>query len=749
MMMLEKVLRWIAIGGVFALPFVCLIVSTSLFFPFITGKNFAFRLIVEVMTAAWLALAFVSPMYRPKRPGRAGSWILGALALFVLVIGLADAFGAVPFKSFWSNFERMDGWVTLAHLLLYTTVAASVMQTENLWRRLFQTSLVLSGALSVYGFLQIIGVTALGQGGDTGLTARIDATFGNPIYFAAYMLFHVFLAAMLWAQSWVERDRGGRIAPSLLYGLVIVLDTAALFFTGTRGAMLGLIGGTLLSCLLLVFFARNSRNAWRAATAAVAGILILAGAFWMVRDAAWVQRVGFLQRLASISIDDATTKARFLNWGIAWEGIKERPILGWGQENYAIVFDKHFDPRMHGQEPWFDRVHNVVFDWLVAGGFLGLFAYLSIFGAALWALWRRTREGIYAFTIAERSILTGLLAAYFCHNFFVFDNVTSYILFGTVLAYIAQRASSARGVPAIFASRKLDSAYLPYLAITLAILLWAVAWFVNARALEQNRALLQAVGPQENIAINLDYFERAIAVGSLGTQEAREQLAQAASQVAGMNAPEEVKQAFFTLATSEMEKQHEASPLDARFPLFLGAVYQAYGQLDSAKVWLDTAQTLSPEKQTILFERGQNAFNRGSMEEALALFREAHELAPEIVQSRILYASVAVRAGQDALASQILAPIVESGEAADQRILAAYVDVGRLQPLIPLWRARIQAKPDDVQAYFTLAAVYYELGNRTEAINALEAAKAAHPSVAAQADPLIQQIRAGTADIGR
>src|SRR3989344_1025621 len=128
-MTIENALRSVVLVGIFALPFIVFIVMTSLFFPFITGKNFAFRIIVEVMTGAYLALALVNPVYRQKRTA-----LLGAFALFVIVVALADAFGVYPFKSFWSNFERMDGWITLAHLFFYFVVVASVLNTEKLWR---------------------------------------------------------------------------------------------------------------------------------------------------------------------------------------------------------------------------------------------------------------------------------------------------------------------------------------------------------------------------------------------------------------------------------------------------------------------------------------------------------------------------------------------------------------------------------------------------------------------------------------
>src|SRR5205085_82544 len=163
-----------------------------------------------------------------------------------------------------------------------------------------------------------IGKEAIGQGGVAGLEARIDATFGNPIYFAIYMLFHVFIAAYLWAQLLQSERRQKWLWPSIFYGITILFDTMSVLFSGTRGT-----------------------------------------------------------------------------------------ILGWGQENYAIVFDKYYDPRMYGQEPWFDRVHNIIFDWLVAGGFPGLILYLLIFAALLRVLWKAD-----VFTLSERSILTGLLVGY-------------------------------------------------------------------------------------------------------------------------------------------------------------------------------------------------------------------------------------------------------------------------------------------------------------------------------------------------
>ncbi|MDP3645524.1 MAG: O-antigen ligase family protein [bacterium] len=753
-MILEKVLKWIVVTGVFCLPFVVLIVSSSMFFPFITGKNFAFRIIVEIITGAWLVLALISDTYRPRR-----SWIVGAFALFVLVMAIADAQGAYPFKSFWSNYERMDGWITLIHTLAYLVVASSVLASEKIWRLLLQLNLGVSVFLSMYGVLQLAGFTALGQGGQAGLaTARVDATFGNPIYLAVYMLFNVAIAAILWLQMWHIRPPGKRLAPSLAYGAIIVFDTLALFLTGTRGTMLGLIGGTILA-ILLVTFLEGSRRMRMVAIASLIGLAIVGGGLRLGKDTTFVRSVASLHRLATISIFDTTVQARFYNMGMAWQGVKERPLLGWGQENYAIVFDKYFDPRMHHAEPWFDRTHNVIFDWLVTGGFLGLITYFSIFAAALWVIWRPSAERGSTeasrlnvrpniLSIPERAIFTGLLAGYTFHNLTVFDNVTSYILFATVLAYIVWREREARKNTPLFTQKFLPQNSVPFVVVIVGIITFTGVWWVNVRSMTANRLLLQAMAPQkEGIVKNLENFKKAIAYGTFGTQEAREQLAQVSVQAAGAQIDDPIKHDFFTTAVGEMELQEQESPLDARFPLFRGSVLQAYGTYDEAAAAFAHAHELSLGKQSILYLMAQNAETRGDHTAALQYLKVAFEVEPSNTEARLYYAAKAIQLKEDALADEILAPAILSGEAANTRIASAYLARGRYDKIATIWEARILVAPQDMQGYFTLAAAYYALGNKAKAIEALQRAKTAIPEVQQQADALILEVQNGTAKL--
>src|SRR3989338_2407352 len=318
-MNLNKILRWVALGGIFLVPFVSLVVANNLFFPFITGKAFVFRILVMIATGAWLILALRDEDYRPKN-----SWLIKALVAFLIIIGLADIFSVNPFKSFWSNFERMEGWVGIFHLFLYFLVAGTMLNDWKYWKRFFQTSITVSVIMAGYGIFQLAGVLVINQGG-----TRLDGTFGNATYLAVYMLFHIFLTFFI-----LLRERFSKTG-QWIYGVIIALQLFILYHTATRGAVLGLIGGILIAAILIALFDKERLFLKKGAKITLVTVLILIIGFIAVRNTNFVQKSAALSRLASISLNEAAP--RFMVWQMGWQGFKERPILGWGQK---LVFDK-------------------------------------------------------------------------------------------------------------------------------------------------------------------------------------------------------------------------------------------------------------------------------------------------------------------------------------------------------------------------------------------------------------------------
>jgi len=714
-MNLKKILETIVKFGVFLIPFIPLIVTIGFFFPFITGKNFAFRIIVELLFASWAILAFWDAKYRPKF-----SLLLTSIVVFVSIIAVADLFGENPFRSFWSNFERMDGLLTLIHLLMYFVVATTVIRTENLWKRFLQTSVGVSVVISVFGILQLAGVLTINQGG-----TRLDATFGNATYLAVYMLFHVFITALIMVK-WKKHIP--------LYSGIILLQTIILFFTGTRGTILGFLGGIFVTSALIVLFGQN-KTFKKVALGFFAGLIILIGGFIAIKDSNFIQDNYFLGRFADISLEEGS--ARFQIWNMAYQGFKEKPLLGWGQENFNYVFNKYYDASMYAQEQWFDRVHNIIFDWLIAGGILGLLSYLLIFFTTLYYLWIRKRD---AFSVAERSIITGLLTGYFFHNLLVFDNLTSYILFFTILAYVNFHGVGNKETGKISSDQTVKIIVVPIVIIVTAFSMY----FFTIRGIESTRTLIKSISPQEEgVTKNLEYFNKALTYDVTGRQEVREQLLQISTTLSRTALDIETKQAFLTLATNSMQDEIGRNLNDARLYILMGSALMKHGFYEEAFPYLNRALELSPKKQQILFTIGEYYINIGQNDKALEIFKMAFESAPEYDDARILYALGAVYTKKYALIEEILIPRYGTVAIDDDRLLNAYVENRLVNQVLEIWKIRVEKNPNDVQTRLSLATAYLQLNQRQNAIKEIQKVVELDPSLKEEAEKYISNIQAG------
>src|SRR3990167_6570331 len=241
----KQITRWVALVALFLLPFTQLVVANSYFFPFISGKAFYLRILIEIAVVAWIVLALLDKEYRPRF-----SWIGASVVGFVLWMFIADAFALNAMKAFWSNFERMEGWVLLVHLLGLFFAASAVLRVEKKWRAWFLMSAVVAIILIGYALLQLNGTLAIHQG-----STRIDASLGNSAYFAIYLLFSVFVALWLALTEKYVWLKWSLIALAVIEGTLI-------FFTETRGTIIGLVLALALAALLTALTASKQARGW-------------------------------------------------------------------------------------------------------------------------------------------------------------------------------------------------------------------------------------------------------------------------------------------------------------------------------------------------------------------------------------------------------------------------------------------------------------------------------------------------------
>jgi tetratricopeptide (TPR) repeat protein/O-antigen ligase len=641
----------------------------------------------------------------------------------------------------WSNFERMEGWVTLAHLLLYFLVVGTTVQTGRMWWYLANTSIAASIFLGIHGIFQLAGLAEIHQG-----STRLDASLGNSTYFAVYLLFHLFITALLSYYVWLRRKALGSTA-HLLYGFyaaVGVLQLVMLYFTGTRGAILGFIGGVILTGLLLsVTHWRRSPGLRYTGMALLTAVVLAVGSFFALKDTALVQNNPVLSRFADISLEDGTAKARLNNWSMAWQGFQERPVLGWGQESFNFIFNKYVPAEMHTEEPWFDRAHNIFFDWLVAGGILGVIGYFAIPVVAMYYIWFYRRSEQY-FDDVERSILTGLGAGYFFHQMFVFDNLVSYILYFTVLAFIYSRVRQKVRPGTLMGFQLKPDAALYYGGPAIAIALIASLYFVNYLPIQAATGMIDALraSQQGNYQQALEEFEwLSQDYNMVGRQEIAEQLTQTATRVANSSASMETQQSFKQLAQNAMGDLINDVPNDARTRLFYASMFRAYGDNQKALTHFEKAEELSPEKQLIDFSLAQTYLDVGEDEQALETMREAFELAPSNENARTGLAALLIRDGQVGEAKQLLTEGFGTTTVTNSRVINAYSNAGNYRELLPIMQKRIREDPSNAQNYVSLAAVYLQLNQQEQAVQVVERAIDRNPNFEQRGRQIINQIR--------
>jgi len=717
----KQIARWVTLGALFLLPLTPLLIANNMFFPFITGKAFFFRIIVEIAFAGWLVLAAADKKYRPR-----WSWISVILVAFVVWMFIADLFAVNPQKAFWSNFERMEGWITLIHLLALFFIMSTVLTVEKKWRAWWYTFIAFSVYVIGYGLLQLAGVTAIHQG-----NTRIDASLGNAAYLAVYMLFNFFIA------SWLALTTNKLW---LRYALFVFAFFAAwiLFATATRGTILGLAGAILLSALLALFTMGKRVRGY--AIGALLLIVLIGSGFMLAKDTGAIRHDPVLGRIASISL--AAGDTRFTIWHMALEGAAEKPVFGWGQEGFNYVFNQYYEPSLYTQEQWFDRAHNAFVDWLVEGGVPAFLLYLALFVSALWALWRAP------FSRVEQIAITALLAGYAFHNLFVFDNIVSYISFFAVLALIDGNVSKPirafERIPELSEGSVGTIAIPTAAAFILAIILWVDVPGVNAAT-----GLITALSPsRQGIAGNIAAWKKETAHPAFAQQEVSEQLLTFAMQiVARKDIPIKNKQQLATLAINEMRKEVTAVPYDARLRFELAVGYSAFGDYKDSLIQMAAARALSPKKVSIIVEDGIVNMQAGNTKSAARDFKYAYELAPQFTQLASIGAAGNVLAGNLAAAQAILQKTFGTTIVDKPILVQAYIQTKQYKQLLAIFKQRVARPGSSVYDAFRLAITEAALGNTRTAITYIQTITKAHPQTKQLGEKLIKQIQKGTATL--
>lgn len=354
------------------------LVTTSTLFPFIVGKYVWFRSLVFLALIFFLiGLLFedhVEVMWKRlieifRRP------LTIAVSIFVLIFLLAGFFGIDPLNSFWSNFERGEGGLQMLCFYIYFVLLVTLFKEEKDWFRLFQWGIAGGLLMSLYGLLAASGVNNF-IGAQFGPGFRFQGSIGNPAYVATYAIFLMFYVAYLFIKKYSAKIKS---AGGIFMGVLFLIFLVVFFAAATRGGFVGLAVSLIGFLGYVGFTSKKWRKKFIIATVV---LIVLFGGIIGVSNSPLAKDLPG-SRLFDLSVRAQTFEHRTIMWKIAWDGFKERPLLGWGPENYLQIFDTNFNTKyfVPGQQfgAWFDRAHSIYFDYLAETGILGFLSYFGIF----------------------------------------------------------------------------------------------------------------------------------------------------------------------------------------------------------------------------------------------------------------------------------------------------------------------------------------------------------------------------------
>jgi O-antigen ligase/tetratricopeptide (TPR) repeat protein len=206
--------------------------------------------------------------------------MLVPVIIFTLIYTAATIHSVLPGISFWGSYDRMQGLYTwLNYIALFLVLAYSVRSWAQI-ERIVSAFVFASIPVAIYGIMQHLTWDPVQWGADT--TVRVASTLGNAIFLGAYLLMCMpFAMYRLWRAAerlrapgeqmnqGGNRARRGNVSPSrsrqrsrqkdvlevtglppivpvVGYALVLVLDFAALYFTGSRGPYYGFVAAVFL-----------------------------------------------------------------------------------------------------------------------------------------------------------------------------------------------------------------------------------------------------------------------------------------------------------------------------------------------------------------------------------------------------------------------------------------------------------------------------------------------------------------------
>jgi tetratricopeptide (TPR) repeat protein len=198
------------------------------------------------------------------------AFVLPAL-LLVVVYALSTLFSVTPQISWAGSYQRLQGsYTTLTYIAIFGLMATTIRTPVQI-RRVVTVAIITSIPISLYGILQHFGLDPLPWGGN--VQVRVAGQLGNAIFIAAYLIMVTPLTLARIIESFGnilndEQLSSADLIRASVYVFLLVIQILTIYWSGSRGPLIGLAVGLFSFILVLLVSLRDinqerERSRWR------------------------------------------------------------------------------------------------------------------------------------------------------------------------------------------------------------------------------------------------------------------------------------------------------------------------------------------------------------------------------------------------------------------------------------------------------------------------------------------------------
>lgn len=691
------------------------------------------------------ALIFLAAVYLYKNKQGASFFatrLFWAILIFVAARIIAGFLGVDPKTSFFGRELRMDGNIGYLALFAWLISLLLFFDGKNAWRRLFKVSVIAAFIASVFAIIQAFFPEneSFISGKAAGLSFwayDLFGSLGNPIFLAGYLLPHIFLSLFL------VREAPGKSKYFWLFAAAFFI--IIIFLTKTRGAIVSLFAAAVFFLIVsaIWFLVRNKK---RFKKYLLFSLPILAASALLVKLLLFWTDIKGLFSLAG------TAATRFILWKIGLLGFLDKPIFGWGPENFSYIFSKFYNPallRYSFYETWADKPHNQFVEILSGTGLIGFLAFAAIFFFAFRALWRMAARDNNEFL--PLALLGAAIVSYLGHIFFVFDTLESRLTLFLILGFIISAESR------FSAERRANFHLFKYILAALVLIMVYSLYKIGAGAYRAAYFSNQA----HNGFLNNKYSESILSLNKLKYSSSPyiagdwEFLADTLMKTdAAGRIPKSVAAEALPMIAEGLEKAARQNPNNFSYHFRLGQMYNLMGQiidsryLDKAFAELLKAKEISPKRQVADLILAQIYYAKkdvaGGIKILENLVKENENVSPEPYWYLGIFYDAA---GEFDKSYAYMSTAVDKGRAflsQDERALYAAV-LGRQKDyarMAPVYEEIIKYDQENPDWWANLAVVYLELKRFDDARRAARQAIFLLPAFGDEGEKFLRKVDA-------